>query len=45
VRLRGPRAEPSIRDAVEQALRWTAMLAPIGELEAPPVKRRKWGFL
>jgi hypothetical protein len=45
VRLRGPRAEPAIRDAVEQGLRWMAILAPVAELEVPPVKRRRWGFL
>lgn len=46
VRLRGPRMEPAVREAVAQGLAWVAMLTPVVELEAPPpVRRRRWGFL
>lgn len=46
VRLRGPRSEPAVRNAIAQALAWTAILTAVGELEAPaPKKRLLWGWL
>lgn len=44
VRLRGPASEPAVREAIEGALKWTAILTAIGEIEAPPKRKRSWGW-
>jgi hypothetical protein len=47
VRLRGPRCEPSIRAAFEEAVAWTAALAPVAAIEAPPpaARKKRWSWL
>lgn len=46
VRLRGPKSEPAVREAIEQALAWTGILTVIGEIETPAKRKRKrfWGW-